>query len=101
MLGRDRGIDIRIAERSNAASHTLSRSWCCAQQFDLVVSEVVQAFCEENWYSTPTALIGYLQRDGKQMSEGCDDAMTVSWQSPPVDCKTSCESHLVSGLEES
>jgi hypothetical protein len=59
MLGRVRGIVSRIAERSG---RTLIRFWCGAHQFDLVVSEVVQAFCDENWYSTLTALIGYLRR---------------------------------------
>jgi hypothetical protein len=59
----------------------LIRFWCGAHQFDLVVAEVVQVFCGENWYSTLTAMIGYLQRQKnlvneiwKQLSEGCNDA---------------------------
>jgi hypothetical protein len=60
MLGRVRGIVTRIAERSNAFGHTVIQFWCGAHQFDLVVSAVVQAFCDENWYFTLTALIGYL-----------------------------------------
>jgi hypothetical protein len=47
----------------------------------------VRAFRDEHWYSTlccPDWLLATRdksrQRDGKQMSEGCNDATAVSWQ---------------------
>jgi hypothetical protein len=36
MLGRVRGIDTRIAQRLNAAGHTLIRFWRGAHQFELL-----------------------------------------------------------------
>jgi hypothetical protein len=62
MLGRARGIVARIAQCSNAAGHTFIRFWYGAHHLDLVVARVVQAFRDNNWYSTLTALIGYLRR---------------------------------------
>jgi hypothetical protein len=84
MLGRARGIVTRIAERSNAAGPTLIRFWRGAHQFDLVVSEVVQACCDENWYSTLTALIGYLRRQinlVNEMGSKCPKVAVTRWVS--------------------
>jgi hypothetical protein len=84
MLGRVRGIVSRIAERSKAAGHTLIRFCCGAHQFDLVVSEVVQAFCDENWYSTLAALIGYLRRQinlVNEMESKCPKVAMTLWLS--------------------
>jgi hypothetical protein len=61
MLERVRGIVSQISELLNTASHTLIRFWCGAHQFDLVVANVVQAYCDDSWYSTLTALIGFLR----------------------------------------
>jgi hypothetical protein len=84
MQGRLRGIVSRIARCSTAAGHTLIRFWCGAHQLDLVVAKAVSAYCDESWYGTLTALIGYLRRQQNlvhEMRTKCPKVASTRWLS--------------------
>lgn len=84
MTGRVRGIVSRVGECVADAGHCLTRFWCGAHQLDLVVSATVASFCDQNWYSTLTALIGYLRRQQNlvnEMRSKCPKVATTRWLS--------------------
>ena len=61
MTGCVRGIVSKIASRVSGTNELgLIRFWCGAYLLDLVVQQVVSAYTDENFYSSLTALIGYV-----------------------------------------
>ena len=84
MLGRVRGIVSRVSQCSTVAVHKLIRFWCDAHQLDLVIARRVSAYCDETWYGTLTALIGYLRRQQNLVNEmrtKCPKVATTRWLS--------------------
>ena len=84
MTGRVRGIVSRVGNCVDDAGHHLTRFWCGVHLLDLVVCSTVSSFCDETWYSTLTALIGYLRRQQNlvnEMRSKCPKVTTTRWLS--------------------
>ena len=75
MVGRYRGV-VSLLEK--ACSHSIYRVWCGAHQLDLVVQECVAKGLSETFYSKLTALINYLRRQPRLISELRSQCPTVS-----------------------
>lgn len=85
MTGRVRGIVSRVATAVEAhEGYRLLRFWCGAHQLDLVVQRTVSKFCGDEFYSSLTAVIGYLRRQQNLMSEmrgKCPKVAATRWLS--------------------
>ena len=60
------------------------RVWCGLHQLDMVVQKTVTMFCDDDFYSTLTSLIGYLQHQHNLISirkSTCPKVADTRWLS--------------------
>lgn len=79
MTGSVRGLVTRM---SSECSPGLIQIWCGLHQLDLVMQGVYAAAFDEQFYSTLTALIGYLRRQQNlitEMRSTCPKVATTRW----------------------
>lgn len=59
--GRVSGIFSRVSDVVSDSGHSLIYLWCGPDQLGLFVAAAVGSFYDHNWYSSLTALIGYVR----------------------------------------
>lgn len=82
ITGPVRGIITRAANRVGEEGCNLIRFWCGAHQLHLVVQNAAAAYCDSEFYTTPTGLIGYLRRQQNlvnEMRSKCPTVATTRW----------------------
>ena len=76
------GIFYQVLQCSNGSSIKLIQLWCSAHQIDLVVSRIISEYWNDNWYSTLTSLVGYIQHHQNitnHMSTNFPKVSTARW----------------------
>lgn len=120
MTGHARGIVSLIARNLSPDRKQLLKRCCGAHQLDLVFQKAVSKLCDDTFYHTLTALIGYIRRQFNFIAtrwvaraEGRDDALVIAgvlkWLNHHcarvmayLDEKTRCANlRLLRGLQQS